>query len=104
MSELWQQHGLQLNNQPFFMGGMGMGRWVRQNEKKQNSQDGKPTYVRTKKIPPQAGFSFFKKRCCSLFAARRLYTQLRKDNFIEIIHYSQLTIDCSPTDLELQRK
>ena len=37
-----------------------MGRWVRQNEKKQNSQDGKPTYVRTKKIPLQAGFCFLK--------------------------------------------
>jgi hypothetical protein len=67
MFELWQQHGLQLNNQPSSMGGMGMGRWVRQNEKKQNSQDGKPTYVRTKKIPPQAGFSFFILRAQIIF-------------------------------------
>jgi hypothetical protein len=49
------------------MEGMGMGRWVRQNEKKQNSQDGKPTYVRTKKIPPQAGFSFFILRAQIIF-------------------------------------
>jgi hypothetical protein len=68
------------------MEGMGMGRWVRQNEKKQNSQDGKPTYVRTKKIPPQAGFSFFKKRCCSLFVVRCSLFAVRSSLLADYTH------------------